>query len=200
MNPPPREGGLRFMNRPPLWFERKFEFTFPAEQCPNLCARLRGTPARLEELVGGVSHDVLVRKPQEKTAPGEKKKALENEKWSAQEHAGHLLDLEALWMARLDDYFAGATELTLADLSNRKTFEAQHNQRPIDAIVARFRSARSLLVGKVENMDHAVAARSIVHPRLKIPMRLVDHLYFVAEHDDHHLAHIFELVNQVSIN
>jgi hypothetical protein len=26
-------------------------------------------------------------------------------------------------------------------------------------------------------------------------MRLVDHLYFVAEHDDHHLARIWELVN-----
>jgi hypothetical protein len=25
-------------------------------------------------------------------------------------------------------------------------------------------------------------------------MRLVDHLYFVAEHDDHHLARIWELV------
>jgi hypothetical protein len=28
-------------------------------------------------------------------------------------------------------------------------------------------------------------------------MRLVDHLYFVAEHDDHHLARIWELVNYV---
>jgi hypothetical protein len=26
-------------------------------------------------------------------------------------------------------------------------------------------------------------------------MRLVDHLYFVAEHDDHHLAHMWELIN-----
>jgi hypothetical protein len=25
-------------------------------------------------------------------------------------------------------------------------------------------------------------------------MRLVDHLYFVAEHDDHHLARIWELI------
>jgi len=25
-------------------------------------------------------------------------------------------------------------------------------------------------------------------------MRLVDHLYFVAEHDDHHLAKIWELI------
>jgi hypothetical protein len=28
-------------------------------------------------------------------------------------------------------------------------------------------------------------------------MRLVDHLYFVAEHDDHHLAQIWQLVNVV---
>jgi hypothetical protein len=26
-------------------------------------------------------------------------------------------------------------------------------------------------------------------------MRLVDHLYFVAEHDDHHLAKISELID-----
>jgi hypothetical protein len=30
--------------------------------------------------------------------------------------------------------------------------------------------------------------RAIPHPHLKTPMRLVDHLYFVAEHDDHRLA------------
>jgi hypothetical protein len=102
------------MNPPPMWFERKFDFTFPVEQHPNLCARLRGTPARLEEIVRGADRDVLVRKPGE------------HDKWSAQEHAGHLLDLEPLWMARVDDYLrddylTGASQLTVADLSNRKT-------------------------------------------------------------------------------
>jgi hypothetical protein len=53
------------MNRPPIWFERKFDFTFPVEQHPNLCARLRGTPARLEEVARGAAHEVLVRKPGE---------------------------------------------------------------------------------------------------------------------------------------
>src|SRR5580692_3187658 len=101
------------MNHPPLWFERKFDFTFPVEQHPNLCARLRGTPARLEEIVRAATPDILTRKTGE------------NEKWSAQEHAGHLLDLEPLWMARLGDYLAEAPQLTVADLSNRKTFEAQ---------------------------------------------------------------------------
>ena len=174
------------MNRPPIWFERKFDFTFPVEQHPNLCARLRGTPARLEELVRGAARDLLLRKPLEK--------------WSAQEHAGHMLDLEPLWMARVNDYLVGdylteAANLTAADLSNQKTHQAQHNQRPIGEILTEFRSARSRLVTQVERIDPATCARALLHPRLKTPMRLVDHLYFVAEHDDHHLAHIWEILN-----
>lgn len=180
------------MNQPPLWFERKFDFTFPVEQHPNLCSRLRGTPARLEEIIRGVDRDVLVRalawKPEE------------TGRWSAQEHAGHLPDLEPLWMARLDDYVAQASQLTVADLTNRKTFEAHHNQRPIDEILAAFRSSRLRLVSKAEKIDPAIFARAIPHPRLKTPMRLVDHLYFVAEHDDHHLAHIWELINAVGVD
>ena len=171
------------MNRPPIWFERTFAFTFPVEQHPNLCARLRGTPARLEEIVRRADPKLLIKKPSE------------NDKWSAQEHAGHLLDLESLWMARVDDYSKQASQLTVADLSNRKTFEAQHNQRPVAEILAEFRSARTKLVSRVENIDPAIFVRAIPHPRLKIPMRLVDHLYFVAEHDDHHLAYILELIN-----
>src|SRR6266852_5461804 len=169
------------MNSPPIWFERKFDFTFPVEQHPNLCARLRGAPARLEEIVRGADHGALIWKP--------------GEKWSAQEHAGHLADLEPLWMARVDDYISGASQLTVADLSNRKTSEAPHNQRLIDHILGEFRSARSRLVSRVEKIDPAIFARASLHPRLKTPMRLVDHLYFVAEHDDHHLACIWKLLN-----
>jgi uncharacterized damage-inducible protein DinB len=170
------------MKPAPIWFERKFEFTFPVELHPNLCARLRGTPARLEEIVRDVQHDILTRKP--------------GEKWSAQEHAGHLLDLEPLWMARVDDYLAEASLLTVADLSNRKTHDADYNRHPIDEILSGFRSGRSQLVSRVENMDTALFARAIPHPRLKTPMRLVDHLYFVAEHDDHHLAHVWALISR----
>jgi uncharacterized damage-inducible protein DinB len=173
------------MNPAPVWFERKFEFTFPLDLHPTLCARLRGTPARLEELVRRSPRDFLIKKPQEQ----------EKEKWSAQEHAGHLLDLESLWMARVEDYLAGATELTAADLKNRKTDEANHNARSLDQILQEFREARKRLVKRMETVDPALFARSMLHPRLRQPMRLVDHLYFVAEHDDHHLARIWELLN-----
>jgi uncharacterized damage-inducible protein DinB len=176
-------GSAKSMSQIPLWFERKFEFSFPLELQPNLCARLRGTPARLEEVLRGRSHKILIEKAQEK--------------WSAQEHAGHLLDLEPLWLTRVGDYVAASVQLTVADLKNRKTDDANHNARPLEQILTAFRAARERLLKRVDKLDPPLFARTIPHPRLKTPLRLVDHLYFVAEHDDHHLARIWELVNVV---
>ena len=169
------------MRQAPIWFERKFEFTFPVEVLPNLCTRLRGTPARLDETLRGRSPEILIAKPAGK--------------WSAQEHAGHLLDLEPLWLTRVGDYVEASDQLTAADLNNRKTEEANHNARPMYQILAEFRAAREKLLKRVEELDHSLFARAIPHPRLKTPMRLVDHLYFVAEHDDHHLARIWDLIH-----
>ena len=169
------------MTQIPIWFERKFDFSFPAELYPNLLARLRGTPARLEEALHVGSQATLTAKPEGK--------------WSAQEHAGHLLDLEPLWLTRVNDYAAAAEQLTPTDLQNRKTTEANHNARVLETILKDFRAAREQLLLRVAEIDPSLMARSIPHPRLKTPMRLVDHLYFVAEHDDHHLARIWELLN-----
>jgi uncharacterized damage-inducible protein DinB len=173
------------VSKVPAWFERKFEvsFQFPVELLPNLLARLRGTPARLEEALRDRSHKILIGKPQET--------------WSAQENSGHLVDLEPLWLARVEDYVAASDQLTVADLKNRKTDEANHNARPLQEILKEFRSARERLLRRVDALDASLfASRAIPHPRFKTPMRLVDHLYFVAEHDDHHLARIWELVNR----
>jgi hypothetical protein len=169
------------MSQVPVWFDRRFEFSFSVELMPNLKARLRGTPARVEEAVRGCDPVGLIRKPQGK--------------WSAQEHAGHLVDLEGLWLARVEDYVAGSGELTPTDLANRRTDEANHNGRPVEEILWEFRAARESLLRRVEELDAELFARAIPHPRLKTPMRLVDHLYFVAEHDDHHLAWIWELIH-----
>lgn len=169
------------MRATPAWFDRKFEFTFPAELYPNLAVRLRGTPVRLEETLRGRSREILVRK--------------EQRKWSAQEHAGHLLDLEPLWAARLEDFMKDGATLTVADLKNQKTHDANHNAQPIEQILANFRSARLALMTRLETIEPAQLARTMLHPRLKQPMRVVDHLYFAAEHDDHHLARILELIH-----
>jgi uncharacterized damage-inducible protein DinB len=161
------------------WFERRFEFGYPVELLPNLLARLRGSPARLEDLLRSRAHAVLDRP---------------EGKWSAQEHAGHLADMEPLWLARVGDYVAGSEQLTVADLTNRKTHEARHNERGVEKVLAEFRAAREGLMREIDALGDAGFAVAIPHPRLNTPMRLADHLYFVAEHDDHHLARIWELV------
>ncbi|MGB6989735.1 MAG: DinB family protein, partial [Candidatus Sulfotelmatobacter sp.] len=94
----------------------------------------------------------------------------------------------------VEDYVAGSSQLTVTDLQNRKTDDADHNVRPLEEILAGFRAARAKLLNRAGELDSALFSRAIPHPRLKTPMRLVDHLYFVAEHDDHHLARIWELV------
>lgn len=161
------------------WFDRTFKFDFPAGIYPEMIERVRGTPARLEELLAGLAAETLT--------------AQVDGRWSMQENAGHLLDLESLFAQRLDDYLAGNATQHAADLSNRKTYDASHNDVPIDSILERFRAARHALVGRLDGLDAEVFARSALHPRLNVPMRLVDMLFFQAEHDDYHLARISEL-------
>lgn len=159
--------------------EREFRFDFPVELYPNMRVRLRGMPARLEEFTRGLSPDSLTRQPEGK--------------WSIQENAGHLLDLEELWSRRVEEYLAGAERLSAADLTNAKTHQARHNERPLAEILAAFRATRLAWADRLEGLRLALFGRTALHPRLNQPMRLVDHLYFVAEHDDHHLARIWEL-------
>lgn len=162
------------------WTDRSFQFNFPVEVYPEMIERLRGTPARLEDRLKSIAPKVLTSR--------------DGERWSMQENAGHLLDLESLVKQRLDEYLAGAKALHAADMSNRKTYEAEHNQVEIATILTNFRAQRLQTVDRLDNLEPETFARSAHHPRLNLPMRLVDMLFFQAEHDDFHLARISELI------
>ena len=168
------------MNAQGRWFERKFELGLNADAAAELLERLSHAPDRLAEAVRGVPAEALTRRPAA-------------DKWSIQENVGHLLDLEPLWHRRLDDYETGAEMLHPADLENRKTHEARHNERAIGEIVAQFTDVRGAIVERLARMTPAELARTALHPRLRQPMSVVDLCYFVAEHDDHHLRTIEEL-------
>jgi uncharacterized damage-inducible protein DinB len=116
--------------------------------------------------------------------------------WSIQEQVGHLLDLESLWEKRLDDFDAGTPILHPADLENRQTHEANHNARDIAALLSAFRTTRERIVGRLERMRAPELSRVALHPRLQQPMSVVDLAFFVAEHDDHHLATIARLAGR----
>ena len=162
------------------WFDRKFDIVLTVAAAPGLVERLRGTPARLEERLRGLDPAVLTRRW--------------DNTWSIQENAGHLGDLEPLWLARVQDLEQGLPDLRPADLDNRRTFQANHNTRPLEDVLRVFREARALLVERLERATEADWLRSARHPRLGTPMRLLDLASFVAEHDDRHLARITELL------
>lgn len=161
------------------WGDRKFQFAIPVEVYPEMIERLRGTPARLEDRLRSVKPQLLTRR--------------DGERWSMQENAGHLLDLETLFSTRLNEYLAGAANLHAADMSNRKTYEAEHNRLNLEDVLMSFRRERTALVQRLEDLPSDTFARVAHHPRLNVPMRLVDMLFFQAEHDDYHLARISEI-------
>jgi uncharacterized damage-inducible protein DinB len=163
-----------------VWFERKFVLGLPADAFPDLIERIRGTPARLEERVRGLDPATLVRRS--------------GDAWSIQENVGHLGDLESLWAGRLDDFLQGLDRLRAADLQNRKTHEARHNEDAIEDLLASFRRQRFATVARLDSIGPEDLARTALHPRLGQPMTIVDHFFFVAEHDDHHLAAIGERI------
>jgi uncharacterized damage-inducible protein DinB len=165
------------------WFDRKFEFDVPLEVFPSVVERVRGTPARLEEMVRSYPAEILTR-----TA---------GDAWTIQQHVGHLYDLDELHEGRLDDFGANAEILRAADLANTKTEEANHNAASIEDLLAQFRAARMHFVKRLEAMDEASVARAALHPRLQKPMRIIDLAIFVAEHDDHHLAAITRLARVI---
>ena len=161
------------------WLDRVFDLEVPVGLLPDMIERLRGTPARLEELVQGVPTEIRLA-----TADG----------WSIQENVGHLLDLEPLWAGRLDDLLAGAEVLQPADLTNAKTEQAKHNTVVLNDLLARFRELRMTMVTRFEALDDEQQLLHARHPRLDQPMRPVDLALFVAEHDDHHLANIRQAI------
>jgi uncharacterized damage-inducible protein DinB len=168
-----------------VWTERKFDFDYPASKWPDLMERVRGTPARIEERVCGLSKDLLIRR--------------ENGKgWSIQENIGHLIDLEDIHLQRIEEIQAGKAVLVAADMTNRKTHEADHNARDIRALLSELRAERARLVAQFEALHEADWGKSALHPRLQQPMRIVDIAYFTAEHDDYHLARVGELIRLFS--
>ena len=158
------------------WIDRKFEFNFPVGLLPVIVERLRGTLPRIQAMVKNQKEETLSLKM--------------DGKWSVKEQIGHLYDLEELWYGRIEDFLNGKQTLRAADMSNAKTHQAGHDKKGIEELITRFSTARNKLLEKTENIDEATASLTALHPRLQIPMRLIDSLYFIAEHDDHHLAKI----------
>ena len=165
------------------WFDRKFEFDHLNGTIDGILERLNYTGLRLEHKMNSIDPDILELKP--------------GDKWSIKEQVGHLIDLEPLWRGRVLDMINNLEEMREADLENHKTHEANHNSRSMDDLIGEFSEARKSFVMEISNVKDQAESLTALHPRLKKPMRLIDLAYFVAEHDDHHLASISLLAEEL---
>ena len=156
------------------WIDRRWTFGLQARVFPALLERLRGTAARARALVADM--------------PDEQLSACVPPAWSSKEHIGHLDDLHDLDERRLDEFLARVEALSSADMTNQRTRTAAHNAVAIGEILDRFERHREPLVARMEALSESDVEIASMHPRLRQPVRLIDWAYFVAEHDDHHLA------------
>jgi uncharacterized damage-inducible protein DinB len=163
------------------WFDRTFDFEHNPYDLPALQTRLNNFPAKLEARMMDLHGAVLT-----------------TGKWSIKEHIGHLADLEPLWQGRLEDIINGEEELRVTDLQNTKTDLAGHNDQALASLLITFRDLRQQTMQLLDVITPADLSKFALHPRLKTPMRVTDHLLFVVEHDEHHLASIEMIIGSWS--
>ena len=166
-----------------VWLEKKFEFDFPVSMYKEFIRNLEQTPEVLESLLNPLSQEKLKQK--------------ENDKWSIQENAGHLITVDELFIGRLEDYNNNLEELRPADVTGGRTKKEDYNSRDIKQILADFRQRRLNYIDDLKKLPPEDFGKSAFHPRLKKQMRLCDMLYFQAEHDQYHLEKIRELIHSV---
>ncbi|MEJ0033210.1 MAG: DinB family protein [Bacteroidota bacterium] len=151
----------------------------PKELLPFHLERLEGTIYRIEHKVKGVNDKVLSEKY--------------NDKWSIKQNIGHLAEVDQVGNRRVDEMLAGIPVLSPA------VFEPQdYNQWPIEEVVSFFRKIRLANISKYRGLSDIHLTKASLHPRLKVMMTPVDLSLFDAEHDDHHLLKISDIIAEHS--
>jgi len=162
------------------WFERKFSSIEDNGRLATIIERLDGTEYRL---IGKLADD---EGPDLTTKNGGK--------WSVMEEIGHLYTLEPPWLGRIKDIVAGKETLREADLSNKATDKGKFNSKDLEDLLDDFGERREELLSALRKIKPEDLEKSSKHPRLGTPMRIIELAYFVAEHDDHHLAKISKML------
>lgn len=158
------------------WTGRTFAFDYPVERIGVFLSRVRGAGSRIRAATRGLTPAQLA--------------ARQGDRWSIQEHVGHLFDLDGLHLRRIEELRAGAERLTAADMDNKATWDADYNERSFDDVFDTFTGRRNELLRRLADMDVEALGQTALHPRLETPMRAVDIAFFCAEHDDNHIATI----------
>jgi hypothetical protein len=114
-------------------------------------------------------------------------------KWSVKQNIGHLAEVDEIANKRIDEIRNGADKLSPA------VFEPQdYNPWPMGDVLEYFKRTRRENLLKYKNITEADLTKSSLHPRLNVPMTPVDLAWFDAEHDDHHMVRVNEIISILS--
>jgi uncharacterized damage-inducible protein DinB len=157
------------------WFERQFTFGLPVGMLPFYLERLNGTAIRIAEKIRGISEDILSERV--------------DGKWSVKQNIGHLAEVDEIALQRIDQMLQGIPVLLPA------VFEPKdYNPMPVREVLQYFEENRAKNLAKYKSLRDDDLAKSSLHPRLQVQMTPVDLAFFDAEHDDHHLVTIHEIL------
>jgi len=161
------------------WFDRQFEFGQQAAMLPIYLERLEGTIYRLEARVRNVPEEVLGHQP--------------GGKWSIKQHIGHLGEMDALSYRRVDEMIQGVSTITPGAFDG-----GTYHTQPVTDVLHFFRANRLRNLARYRSLDEEALAKASLHPRLRIKMGPIDMAMFDAEHDDHHLVIIHDILRAMA--
>lgn len=168
------------------WIDHNFNLGIAVGWSKNILSRLDCTQILLKHYVKNLTNGQLAKKT--------------NGHWSIKEHIGHLTDLECLWLNRFEQFEKLIPELVAADMTNKKTALSNHNDQHIDRLIEDFMLNRMKLIEAINRLSKKACNHEAFHPRIKIMMRPVDLMFFIAEHDIHHLTTIKEIIEDFGID
>jgi len=164
---------------PQKWFDRQFTFGQQAAMLPIYLERLEGTIYRLEARVKGVPEEVLSHQPEGK--------------WSIKQHIGHLGEMDALSYKRVDEMIQGVSTITPGSFDG-----GNYHTQPIADVLHFFRNNRLRNLARYQSLGEEELAKASLHPRLRTKMGPVDMAMFDADHDDHHLVIIHQILRNLA--
>lgn len=161
---------------PVPWSQRTLDYGRSLDELPVLLERIQGTSARLNALLAG--------------QPMENFHLQVHGKWSVMEHIGHLITLQDRFEGRAEDFEHHRSSLCDINLRDQARTLQGHRLRALGDVLEEFRLKRIAFAQRVAGFQRRALEHVAYHPCQNKPMRPVDMLLWIAEHDDHHLASV----------
>lgn len=169
---------LQIMVKTTQWFEREFKFGLKPGMLPFFLERLSYTPLRIEHKV----EDIPDKRLSEKI----------DGKWSVKQNIGHLAEVDEIAMERIDEILSGKPLMSPAVFEPKKDY----NKMPVEDVINIFKKNREANLEVYQSLSDTDLAKASLHPRLKVMMNPVDLAMFDADHDDHHLVKMNEILKR----